>query len=223
MQDASDVITVLEADGTIRYVDPAVEQMLGYRSEELIGASAFDYVHPEDLEPVSRSFAGTLKTSGVLPPIQFRLKAADGSWRPVEVVRNNRLDDPAIRGVVAGLRDVTERMQAEEQIRFQARLLDAVGQAVIAIDLQGDVVYWNRGAEELYGWSEQEAMGRPVTELVVSEDLRERAVEIRAELRAGKSWSGEFVVRRKDGTSFPALVTETSGGIWWASSASPRT
>ena len=93
--------------------------------------------------------------------------------------------------------------------RFHARLLDAVGQAVIAADLQGKVIYWNRAAQELYGWSAEEAMGRPIMEVTPSEDLMEQAEEIMTELMAGRSWTGESVVRRKDGTTFPVLVTDT--------------
>jgi diguanylate cyclase (GGDEF)-like protein/PAS domain S-box-containing protein len=92
---------------------------------------------------------------------------------------------------------------------FHARLLDSVGQAVIAADPQGKVIYWNRAAQELYGWSAEEAIGRPIMEVTSSEDLMEQAEEIMTELMAGRSWTGEFVVRRKDGTTFPALVTDT--------------
>jgi diguanylate cyclase (GGDEF)-like protein/PAS domain S-box-containing protein len=93
--------------------------------------------------------------------------------------------------------------------RFQARLLDAVGQAVIATDPLGKVVYWNKAAESLYGWSAKEVMGRPIVEITPSEELAEQAEEIMTELSRGRSWTGEFVVRRKDGTTFPALVTDT--------------
>src|SRR5215218_2212581 len=93
--------------------------------------------------------------------------------------------------------------------RSHALLLDAVGQAVIATDPQGKVIYWNRAAQQLYGWSAEEAMGRPIMEITPSEDLMEQAEEIMTELMAGRSWTGEFVVRRKDGTTFPAMVTDT--------------
>ena len=332
MHNASDMITVLDPSATIRYINPAVERILGYRPEELVGTPAFDYVHPEDIEFLSSSFAEALENPGVLPSIDFRLRRADGSWRHVEVIRNNRLDDHDVKGIVTTTRDIaerkrseeklrqseerirrqynsfpiptfswrrvqddfelvdyneaadnitrggltgllgmrasewysddpqmlemlsrcfsegstiqkeipwrmrttdeykhfsvtfayvppdlvmhhaediTERKRAEDEVRLQARLLDAVGQAVIAIDLQGKVIYWNRAAERLYGWSAEEAIGWPVMELVVSDDLLERAEEIRTELMAGRSWSGEFVVRRKDGTTFPAMVTDT--------------
>jgi diguanylate cyclase (GGDEF)-like protein/PAS domain S-box-containing protein len=93
--------------------------------------------------------------------------------------------------------------------RFHERLLDAVGQAVIATDTQGKVVYWNRAAENLYGWLANEAMGRPIVEITPSEELAERAEEIMTALSSGRSWTGEFTVRRKDGTTFSAMVTDT--------------
>jgi len=110
---------------------------------------------------------------------------------------------------VNNTRDIPGYMRAEEQIRFQRRLLDAVGQAIIATDLQGRITYWNRAAEELYGWAQEEVMGRPIVEVTPSAEMLERAEEIMSELRAGRSWSGEFVVRRKDGSTFPAMVTDS--------------
>lgn len=105
--------------------------------------------------------------------------------------------------------DTPRRKRVEDQISFQRRLLDAVGQAIIATDPQGKIVYWNRAAEKLYGWSAEEVMGRPIVEVTPSEEFLERADEIMSELMAGRSWSGEFVVRRKDGSTFPAMVTDT--------------
>lgn len=105
--------------------------------------------------------------------------------------------------------DTPRRKRVEDQINFQRRLLDAVGQAIIATDPQGKIVYWNRAAEKLYGWSAEEVMGLPIVEVTPSEEFLERADEIMSELMAGRSWSGEFVVRRKDGSTFPAMVTDT--------------
>ena len=106
-------------------------------------------------------------------------------------------------------RTVTERKESEEKLSFQARLLDAIGQAVIATDTQGKIIYWNRAAENLYGWSAKEVMGRTILEVIPAQEVAERGREIMSELSAGRSWSGEFTVRRKDGTTFPAMVTDT--------------
>jgi diguanylate cyclase (GGDEF)-like protein/PAS domain S-box-containing protein len=104
---------------------------------------------------------------------------------------------------------VTERRESEEWLRFQSGLLDAVGQAITATDTEGRVVYWNRGAERIFGWSSEEVMGRPVEEFSVPEALRDKLAGIGEELRAGKRWSGEFTVLRKDGTAMPVLATST--------------
>jgi len=115
-----------------------------------------------------------------------------------------------LRGRVVELEALNSRReQAERRSELQSRLLDAVGQAVIVTDLQGAITYWNRFAEELYGWSEPEVLGRSIVDVTPSEGFRERADDIMAELKEGKSWSGEFLVRRKNGTSFPAMVTNT--------------
>ena len=62
------------------------------------------------------------------------------------------------------------RKRAVEQIRFQRRLLDAIGQAIIATDLQGRIIYWDRAAKELYGWTTEEVMGHPIVEVTPSEE-----------------------------------------------------
>lgn len=93
--------------------------------------------------------------------------------------------------------------------RLQAVLLDAVEQAVIATDLTGQITYWNKGAQTLYGWSAQEAVGRNVVEVTPSEATKKQASEIMNQLRNGESWSGEFMARRRDGTTFYAMVTDS--------------
>src|SRR5215213_6116556 len=84
------------------------------------------------------------------------------------------------------------------------RLLDAVQEAVIATDLDGRVVYWNRFAEDLYGWSAEEALGGLVFELNAAPEAEVDAQEVMTLLQAGQTWRGEILLRRKDGTTFPA-------------------
>jgi diguanylate cyclase (GGDEF)-like protein/PAS domain S-box-containing protein len=100
-------------------------------------------------------------------------------------------------------------MDPTKNTSFHARLLEAVGQAVIATDPLGKILYWNKAAESLYGFSAEKAMGRSIVEVTTSEEMAERAEEIMGELGRGKSWMREFTVRRKDGTTFPALVTDS--------------
>src|ERR671916_1043857 len=120
VEHTSDIITILEPDGTIRYVSPAVERVTGYKPEEQIGTSAFDSVHPDDREQASNTFAEVLKGPGLHPPLEFRVPHKDGSWRYLEHVVNNLLDDPGVRGVVVNSWDVTERKALVEQLSYQA-------------------------------------------------------------------------------------------------------
>jgi PAS domain S-box-containing protein len=125
------------------------------------------------------------------------------------VTGHSLFSDPNVKAMVVNFRDITERKLAERSIKFQAHLLDTVEQAVIATDLDGSVIYWNKFAEKLYGWSPAEAIGRNILEITLPETTRDRALKIMSYLREGNSWSGEFLVQRKDSTSFPVMVTNS--------------
>ena len=95
----------------------------------------------------------------------------------------------------------------EERIRFQAQLLNAVEQAILAVDLTGRIIFWNRFAERLYGWTLDEVQGRNIVDVLVAPLLMEAARANLGQLRRGESWSGEFLVQRRDGTAFVAHVS----------------
>jgi PAS domain S-box-containing protein len=115
--------------------------------------------------------------------------------------------------LLAELSELRERLtshaRAAESVRLQSALLNAVEQAVIATDPGGKIIFWNRQAERLYGWPADEAVGRNVVEVTPAETAGEQASEIMSRLLEGRAWSGEFPVRRRDGTTFPAHVTDT--------------
>lgn len=103
--------------------------------------------------------------------------------------------------------EIAERQQAEAKIRFQARLLELVEQAVIAMDLDGIITYWNRFAQKLYGWSLDEVVGCSIIDYAVAPHSREQIAEIISYLRSGSSWYGEISLMRRDHTTFTALVS----------------
>ena len=117
VQNVSDIIAVLDGEGDICYESPSVERLLGYSPEDLVGRSAFDYVHSDDLQRVRSIFVEITKRSGTSGPVEVRVRHVDGSWRYLEATVNNLLGDPAVKGIVVNSRDVTERKQAEEKLR----------------------------------------------------------------------------------------------------------
>src|SRR5436305_5766149 len=100
IENATDIITVLNHDGTRRYVSPSIKRSLGYAPEELTGKNAFDLVHPNDLPELEKLFVSGVTNPGLVVTRQFRIKAKDGSWKIHEATAHNLLDDPMVSGVV---------------------------------------------------------------------------------------------------------------------------
>src|SRR5215218_1859527 len=118
VQNALDIVMVTDVEGTIRYVSPAVERVLGYRPEEQIGTNAAEYLHPDDLKKGFDALSEAVSKPGVHPvAVETRVRHKDGSWRCLEGMANNLLNDPAVEGVVFNHRDVTDRKEAEEEVR----------------------------------------------------------------------------------------------------------
>jgi PAS domain S-box-containing protein/putative nucleotidyltransferase with HDIG domain len=116
IEKASDIISVMDLDGTTRYVSPSIERILGYKPEELLGKSGFDLVHPEDLKRLSarEDFAKVLGTPGAsAPTVELRDRHKDGSWRYLEVDARSIVDAEGRLAIITNARDVTERKQAD--------------------------------------------------------------------------------------------------------------
>src|SRR5215211_2049671 len=120
VQNTSDILTLMDADGTVHFESAALERVMGYRPEDQLGTNAFDSIHPDDMERALSIFAEVLGTPGLHPPIEFRVPHKNGFWRYLEHTVNNLLDDPDVKGIVITSRDITERKELEEQLRHQA-------------------------------------------------------------------------------------------------------
>jgi PAS domain S-box-containing protein len=132
IENAMDVVTVLNPDGTIRYESPSVKRVLGYEPEELIGQNAFEYLHPDDAETVRKEFERGTDFDVRFRIVEFRFRHKDGSWRTLEAIGNNLLSDPILNGVVINSRDVTKRRELEIQFQRQNSLA-VVGQLAAGI------------------------------------------------------------------------------------------
>ncbi len=117
LQNLSDIIWIVDRDIHIKYATPSCIQLLGYRPDELEGASGLDLVHPDDLGLAQKAFGEVLKKENPGLPTEFRLRRADGHWIRIEAIGKNMLDHPHVQGIVLTTRDVTQRRQAEEALR----------------------------------------------------------------------------------------------------------
>ncbi|MCW3060735.1 MAG: hypothetical protein JWQ02_2556 [Capsulimonas sp.] len=117
---SADVFAILDRQGKASYVSPAVEAVLGYSPEAIIGGSSFSWIHPDDKRRAEMLLEQTLSSPGVNVPGEYRVRHDDGSWRPLEITLNNMLDDPAVQGLILTYRDISERKAFEEQLRHQS-------------------------------------------------------------------------------------------------------
>ncbi|CAN5722181.1 hypothetical protein BH18ACI4_BH18ACI4_12500 [soil metagenome] len=203
-------VYTMDAEGRIDYWNTGAQALFGYTKNEIIGQSAALLYTVEDR--VGNELESQLREAnerGSAEDERWHVRK-DGTRFFASGVLTLLGDSPVTAGTAHGYamiaRDLTERKTAAESIRFQANLLDAVEQSVIATNLDGIVIYWNQFAQQLYGWTAQEALGRHIMELTTPEVMTEEALEIISHLRQGKSWTGEFDVQRGDGTKFPAQI-----------------
>lgn len=129
---ALDLITILNPNGTIRYESRSVQQVLGFTPEEYTGKNAFEFVHPDDLPMVGGAFAEALSRNGNTDVMTFRFRHRDGTYRILEGMGLNLLADGDVAGIVFNSRDVTERKRLEEQF-LQAQKVQAIGQLAAGV------------------------------------------------------------------------------------------
>jgi PAS domain S-box-containing protein len=123
IENGLDIISILGADGTILYESPSYERILGFSPEEMVGKSAFDFLHPDDVPEMIQVFMEGVKTPGLIRTGEFHLRHRDGSWFCFESIGKNLLDDPVVQGVVVNSRDITERKRYEQALEDNARQL----------------------------------------------------------------------------------------------------
>jgi len=117
IQNALDVTMVIGRDGIIRYGSSSIEPPRGYKPEDVIGTNGFATVHPEDMPKAMNAYNELMQNPANLVRAELRVWHKDGSWRIVEGIARNLLDDPIVAGIVVNYRDVTERRRAEEKLQ----------------------------------------------------------------------------------------------------------
>ncbi len=202
VENIEDLVTVADLEGRIAWCSPSYERLLGAEGP-VVGSDVFLHTHPEDLERTRRAFAHTA-TTGAPQRLEYRICLPGEGVRLIEtqssVIRD---EDGNQQSVLWVSRDLTRRRLAEEQIREQAALLDVARDAICVTDLHQRILFWNRSAAQLYGWSRQEAMGCNANLLLGDESA---AISAFKTLMQRAEWHGELRQRTRSGGT---LVVES--------------
>jgi PAS domain S-box-containing protein len=176
IQNASDMIRILDRDGKIVYESPSTVAIMGYPAGENTGKDPFEFVHPDDIERVQADLREVYDRTNPGTPTEFRARKADGTYIWVDTIATNMLDVPAVNGIVVTTRPIDQRKRMEEAIRESEELyrtvFETTGTATVLIENDATISLANSEFVRLSGFLKEEIEGKKKwTEFVVKEDL----------------------------------------------------
>ena len=186
-------------DGSVDFINRRWLEFSGFSLEEGLGRGWEAAVHPDDLGRFVDEWRAAVERGKAMES-ELRVRGADGQYRWL-LIRNVPLQDEGGKIVkwYGTSTDIDDRKRAEETLRKQANLLDLTHDTILVTDMEGLIKYWNRGAEEQYGWSAEQAVGTVVHDLLKTV-FPVPLEQIKAEVTRTGRWEGELVHTRKDKT-----------------------
>ena len=176
IENAFDIIMVVDEQGIIRYISPSIETAAGYKREEVVGTSAFEYLHHDDvLEVFSAWQKGELKPKQTITA-EMRCRHKDGSYHLLEVTSTNLFHHPLIRGAVLNFRDIEEQKEAREALRrseilFRS-LIENAQDIIMIFDAQARIRYTSPSIKQVFGYEVDELIGQPSYNFIHPDDLQ---------------------------------------------------
>ncbi|HLH73807.1 MAG TPA: PAS domain S-box protein, partial [Chloroflexota bacterium] len=209
IENALDIITVMNPDGTLRYGSPSFERVLGYTPEELANVSMFNLVREADRETLKQMVRAALASPGTTQTLTFWFRHKNGSWRVLEAIGQSLIDNPEVSGIVINSRDITERTLTEQKLAKANETLRAVilasPLAICTLDHDNRVQSWNPAAEQMFGWQEEELLGQPLP--IIPEEDQDSFRERLRLARQGQPLIGyEVLNRRKEGSHIEVSI-----------------
>ncbi len=188
IENGSDVITITSGTGVFQYLSPSLLRVLGWTQEEMLGRGFREFLAPEDVETIATQYRQLVEApQGSTAEFLCRFAAKDGTYRFVDVQSRNQISNPLMEGVVSVLRDVTDRIKADETLSkerdFTNAIVETVGALVLVTDWEGRIARFNRACEEVTGYTAVEVLGRQVWDVFVPEARR-------------KDVASEFITRK---------------------------
>ena len=207
-----DVIFITDDKGRIKLVTPSATRMFGTAEEDIIGKTGFELMHPDDRKKAILSFTEVVEKRNRGIPTEFRVRRGDGSYIHVEVIGNNLLDHPEVRGIVLTARDISERKRAEESIRESENkyrlLFEESKDMIFFTSPDGKFLDINPAGVTLLGYdSREEIMKVDVSDTYFHKKTRKQFQAIMN--RDGFVRDFEVLLKRKDGEVITVLITST--------------
>lgn len=186
LENASEVITIYEEDGTIRYISPSVQPILGYTPQELQGTRDVDKVHPDHKEAYLTMFARLREHPEEKASVQYEYRTFSGSYVWIESTGTNNMANPAIRGYIINSRDITERRRAEQEQRMRSKMqaLSENSLDLITRLENGTISYINPVIKLLTGREQDDFLNKAVNDAALDHSILEKWLQIVEQVNA---------------------------------------
>ena len=210
LDNSLDGINMLDLEtGNYSFMSPAQVELTGFTTEEMNNFSveeAYERVHPDDLEVSISQQKKVMNGEDLNEPVEYRWKVKSGEYRWFSDRRKLVCDEHGHPVALVGIsRDITESKKAEDELRKRAALLDLSYEAIFSWEYDGRILSWNKGAERLYGYNDEEAVGQVSHELLKTQFPIEFR-EFMKNLIKDKMWTGEITHTTNNGQK---LIVET--------------
>ena len=212
---SADIIYLSDKEGNQVFMNDQAFKALEYSPEDVIGRPWSFLIHPDDRETSAAVFTAMIEQQ--VDIFNFENRYVTKSGKVINVLHNVRIlrnEQGEIVGTQGIARDITQRKQVEDRLKLFSRAMEEATDGVQIVDLDGRIVYSNRAAEEMYGYSVGELTGKHVNEMSIEREFSSKVII--PEIMQTGSWSGEIMSVRKDGSRFPiwlstALVKNEKG------------
>jgi len=223
IEHSTDVIFLVDREGTILYASPSVPPMLGYGPGELEGSDGFAIVHPEDIEYAHECLERTLRSPNATLVFAFRLQHKNGEPIWIESVVTNLLGTPDVGALVVNCRDITDRKLAETALREGQERLDGLVRtamdAIITIDSEQRIILFNTAAEKTFRCPAEDVLGQKLEQFIPADLGDTHDKHVREFMRTGGTTRSKNGLRiltglRANGEEFPveATISQTEVG-----------
>ena len=207
VKNSNDVFVIIDENAKEIFVSDSVENITGFTPAETMGHSGFEFLHPDDLDHMSKTISKLLETPGGTIRDEYRHRRKDGGWVYLEAIGTNYLHEPSVKGIVLNIRNITERRQAEEKLLESEKkyrvlyeksrqaeevyrsLLHTSADAILIYDLDGRVDYLSPAFTTIFGWPLEELKGKRLHFLPESEK-KESMAGIKQIFKDGKAIQG---------------------------------
>jgi two-component system cell cycle sensor histidine kinase/response regulator CckA len=211
VQHSSDAIVTLDAAGAVLFASESSARLLGFTPDEQRACRRFECLHPDDVASARAKFAECLDRPGCVVRGEYRVRHKDGSWRHIEALAVNRLNDPAVAAIVVNYRDVTDQHLAVDALRkSEARyrsLIQGAAYGIYRTTVEGRILDANPAIAAMLGYTVDELMAMDMAALYRSPDERAALVE-RYRHAHNQALTADVTWQKKDGT--PIIVHLTA-------------